>query len=168
MSSLSPTCNGCGRSFKRNSDQTQHLIKTKDPRCRKATEEPVAQLRRNGSGPRIGLSSYARHKARSNPPSAQPTTPSPSPLPRESKEDSPQPFVGDFFGMDYTAADFPGFDEERLSDDESSSNDSDNEGEDLVELQWEPDRQAQKAAEHIDMDTDAVAQSSFKRDNPLL
>lgn len=168
MSNLSKTCNGCGRSFKRDSDRTQHLIKTKDSRCQKAAEELVAQLRRSRFGPRIGLSSYTRHKVQSNSRSAQPTTPSLSPLPQESREDSPTPFVGDFFGMDYTSADFPGFDEERLSDDESLSDDSNDEGEDLVESQWEPDRQAQKAAEHIDMDTDAVAPSSFRQDNPLL
>ncbi|CDO78049.1 hypothetical protein BN946_scf184749.g2 [Trametes cinnabarina] len=98
---MSLRCSGCRDLFAREADLIQHLNKSQKPACRAARDELAASIRRpvrhNRRSPRPETGRVA--SARSDTvdgavPAASNTPPS-------------EVFVGDFFGDDYTADEFP-------------------------------------------------------------
>lgn len=159
------TCKGCNGSWKRASDLVQHHIKTTDQNCRKAANDVITQLRRSRFGPRRSPpSSRQHHKHQIHPVSIE-------------VDEAPQTFAGDFFGDDYSSADFPGFEpnsdalhkagrEESESDEEEDPEDPDI----GIESHWEPERQSV----HMDVDSEHQPEEPISLDthnpnlNPLL
>ncbi|KAJ3716762.1 hypothetical protein DFJ43DRAFT_1043218 [Lentinula guzmanii] len=79
--------------------------------------------------------------------------------------EAPEPFGGDFFGQDYTAADFPGFDNPAAAGSDSDSDmDDDSNSAIQVEQHWEPERPVQPSY----MDVDIMENPIFRPRNPLL
>ncbi|KAH7873925.1 uncharacterized protein C8R40DRAFT_1171844 [Lentinula edodes] len=169
------SCNACKHTWRRDSDLTQHYLKTPNPRCRKEADALIAKLCINRSSPRRSLlrRRLPRHL---------------SPMPATVDDDSarlieqpvykpdqvpPMRFVGDFFGQDYTTEDFPGLEdvEDNSDDDEGNDDDESNDDEGEVvttELQWEPERQVQTCQSHDDMVIDPPITNAPHTSNPLL
>lgn len=105
---MSWPCEGCTKTFQRVGDLRQHLRKTTNPNCAAARAAFFE-----------GLREPVRHNV-CNPDAADSFDPDGNPGPSGSALDEdaieedppPVPFEGDFYGDDYGAQDFPGFDED--------------------------------------------------------
>lgn len=162
MSDAQYSCPSCGRHFGRESDRTQHYIKTTDPGCSRVAAEIVARLRQSRFGPRRNRPLQRRHSLCSPPPSPQSHVSEPSEL----EDSEPQTFSGDFFGEDYTSGDFPGFGDD--DDETETETKTDDDEAQAMELNWEPER-VPNMVEHHDMDISKAATHPGKpKDNVLL
>ncbi|KAJ4497640.1 hypothetical protein C8R41DRAFT_917363 [Lentinula lateritia] len=156
-------CKACTHTWKRNSDLTQHYLKTQNPNCRKEAEAVIAKLRINGSSPRRDL--LQRRPRRQSLPKPDATADQSTGLgekPELEFEEAPtMSFLGDFFGQNYTAEDFPGFENEWEDEDDGD--------EEIVatEPQWEPERQWQTCQNSGNMAIDPPTNTS-KATNSLL
>ncbi|KAJ3806988.1 hypothetical protein F5876DRAFT_80139 [Lentinula aff. lateritia] len=162
-------CKACTHTWKRNSDLTQHYLKTQNPDCRKEAEAVIAKLRINHSSPCRSLLQHCPHCQSLPKPDAtadQSTGLGEKPE-LEFEEAPPRSFVGDFFGQNYTAEDFPGFEDE-WENEEKGEDEDDGDGEIVAtEPQWEPERQQQTCQNSSNMAIDPPTNAS-KATNSLL
>ncbi|KAL0563684.1 hypothetical protein V5O48_018380, partial [Marasmius crinis-equi] len=106
-------CSGCQKKYKHSGDYIQHLEHTQKPAC-KAAHDALKQTIR-----------HSHFMPRCDPPSAHFTSPQsrssrdPTDVHSNNLDDPGVQFEGDFFGNDYSAEDFPGFEreDERWNDD---------------------------------------------------
>lgn len=129
------SCRACQRTWKRNSDLTQHYMKTTNTVCRKEADTFIAKLRTSHSAPRRSLLQRRRlpFYPSVNDKSAGPKDNSKAE--HDDESESATPFVGDFFGQDYASEDFPG-----LADEDDDDDDEEEEAVIIAESPWEPER----------------------------
>ncbi|KAJ3928901.1 MAG: hypothetical protein NXY57DRAFT_1050289 [Lentinula lateritia] len=149
-------CKACTHTWKCNSDLTQHYLKTRNPNCQKEAEAVIAKLCINGSSPRRSLLQRRPHRQSLLKPDAtadQSTGLGEKPE-LEFEEAPPMSF-------NYTAEDFPGFEDEWEDEDDGD--------EEIVatEPQWEPERQQQTCQNSGNMAIDPPTNAS-KATNSLL
>ncbi|THU79268.1 hypothetical protein K435DRAFT_875663 [Dendrothele bispora CBS 962.96] len=124
-------CKACQRSFKRKGDRSQHYFMSSSPGCRKIGAEVQAA--------RIRPTRFASRQLRPFQRQNSKTLPSPSDT-KSDGGDPPCTFEGDFYGQDYTAADFPGFDNVPESSDDEEEGEQEEQEEAELEQTWEPER----------------------------
>ncbi|THV03159.1 hypothetical protein K435DRAFT_817339 [Dendrothele bispora CBS 962.96] len=138
-------CSACNRSWNRSSDLSQHYTRTTNPECKRAGEIAVQALRHSSSAPRRDVPSFWLETQNGN---ANPNA-------------NPHLFQGDFFGQDYSTADFPGFegDGNQIVDEEDDH--ERNSGHEAPELEqtWEPPRAPASIPNEIDADENSVPAS---------
>ncbi|THU98815.1 hypothetical protein K435DRAFT_795398 [Dendrothele bispora CBS 962.96] len=151
-------CNGCSSVFGRQSDLNQHHLRTSSRACQEAAQDAIARIRASRLPQRPkGQSSKGRQRKKHNTQSR-----SRSPLSSEEPEEVHPPFMGDFFGADYTPEDFPGFEGSGV-DLEVEEEPSD---EAALEDTWEPPRHPVQTPNDV-MDTD-IPPPPTRHENPLL
>lgn len=167
--SLMLSCKACGRSWNRESNLTQHFIKIKSPRCLQAKEERLTQLQASRYRSRPHPTARRFPSLRIDAAASTPTLQSVA-----DRGDPAEPFAGDFFSEDYTAADFPGFEghgDGSNHEGSDSEDDGDETSHGLAELEphREPEHQPPSSAPPPSniMSVDD-ADLPLPRNNPLL
>lgn len=164
------SCKACKRTWRRDSDLTQHYLETTNPRCRKEADALIAKLHINHSSPRRSLLRCRLPRYLSPMPATVvdgPSTLMEQPV-YEPDQVPPMHFVGDFFGQDYTTEDFPGLEDVEDNSDSDEGNDDDESEAATTEPQWEPKRQVQTCQSHDDMVIDPPITNTPHTSNPLL
>ncbi|KAK7461710.1 hypothetical protein VKT23_008136 [Stygiomarasmius scandens] len=141
-------CEGCNIVFNRQCDLNQHHLGTGKRACQDAANTAIARIRASRFKPK------KRRPRKSSPRTSRPPSPTaPVGDTNNAAEDAPQAFVGDFFGNDYDAEDFPGFDNSAVHSETEDPANEDPANDDELEQTWEPPHHpVQAAPDPMDID----------------